>query len=134
MNYLDVTKSYTEDVMQNSHKVKLNDKVFTDNKTGIQYIVDDKHVRFKPSKNEMEIANWIARILGGKIEINPKISEPPNIEVPDYYYNNKRLDLKEINGNGKNTIDTAIKSKREQADSFILDIKDKCINVNRRVL
>lgn len=37
-----------------------------------------------------------------------------------------RLDLKEINGNGKNTIDTAIKSKRDQANNFILDIKEKC--------
>ena len=58
--------------------------------------------------------------------MNPKVSEPESVKVPDYYYKNMRLDLKEINGNGKNTIDTAIKNKKEQADNFILDIQNKC--------
>lgn len=71
----------------------------------------------------MNVAEWLKNNFGGEIEINPRISEPANVKVPDYYFRNKRFDLKEINGNGKNTIDTAIKSKKEQADNFILDIK-----------
>ena len=123
IQFLDVTKEWTEKATPNSNEIKLNNKVFIDNKTNKKYIVDNKHVIFKPSKNEMNVAEWLKNNFGGEIEINPRISEPANVKVPDYYFRNKRFDLKEINGNGKNTIDTAIKSKKEQADNFILDIK-----------
>lgn len=123
IQFLDATKEWTEKATPNSNEIKLNDKVFIDNKTNKKYIVDNKHVIFKPSKNEMNVAEWLKNNFGGEIEINPRISEPANVKVPDYYFRNKRFDLKEINGNGKNTIDTAIKSKKEQADNFILDIK-----------
>lgn len=123
IQFLDVTKEWKENSTPNSNEIKLNDKVFIDNKTNKKYSVDNKHVIFKPSKNEMNVAEWLKNNFGGEIEINPRISEPANVKVPDYYFRNKRFDLKEINGNGKNTIDTAIKSKKEQADNFILDIK-----------
>lgn len=123
IQFLDVTKEWKENSTPNSNEIKLNDKVFVDNKTNKKYSVDNKHVIFKPSKNEMNVAEWLKNNFGGEIEINPRISEPANVKVPDYYFRNKRFDLKEINGNGKNTIDTAIKSKKEQADNFILDIK-----------
>lgn len=123
IQFLDVTKEWKENSTPNSNEIKLNDKVFIDNKTNKKYGVDNKHVIFKPSKNEMNVAEWLKNNFGGEIEINPRISEPANVKVPDYYFRNKRFDLKEINGNGKNTIDTAIKSKKEQADNFILDIK-----------
>lgn len=123
IQFLDATKEWTEKATPNSNEIKLNDKVFIDNKTNKKYIVDNKHVIFKPSKNEMDVAEWLKKNFGGEIEINPRISEPENVKVPDYYFRHKRFDLKEINGNGKNTIDTAIKSKKEQAENFILDIK-----------
>lgn len=126
MNYIDITTDWKENATPNSHKIKLNNKDFIDNKTNIAYKVDNKHVIFKPSKNEQKVADWLENTLGGELEMNPRISNPPNIKIPDYYFRGMRFDLKEINGNGKNTIDTAIKSKKEQADNFILDIQEKC--------
>lgn len=126
MNYQDITTNWKENATPNSHEIKLNDKEFIDNKTKIAYRVDNKGVTFKPSKNEQNVANWLKNTLGGEIEMNPRISNPPNVKVPDYYFRGMRFDLKEINGNGKNTIDTAIKSKKEQADNFILDIQENC--------
>ena len=134
MRYLDVTREFLKKATPNSHKIKFNNKTFIDNKTNIKYIVDGKHIKFNPSKKEIEIAEWIEGILGGKIEINPKISEPAKIRVPDYYYKGMRLDLKDINGNGKNTLDTALKSKKEQADNFIFDITEKCKLDNQKIL
>lgn len=113
MAYLDLTKQILKKSVSNNHKIKYNNKIFIDNISNKKYIVDNKHVKFEPSKKEIEIANWMNKILGGQLELNPKILETPNIKVPDYYYNGMRLDLKEIKGNGKNTIDTAIKSKKE---------------------
>lgn len=130
----DVTKEWIQNATPGSHEIKLNDKEFIDNNTNIKYKVDNKHVVFKPSDNEKNVAEWLKNKLGGEIEINPRIEEPPNIKVPDYYFRKMRLDLKEINGNGKNTIDTAIKSKRDQSNNFILDIKDKCKLENAEIL
>ena len=45
-----------------------------------------------------------------------------NIETPDYIINGEKFDLKEIYGNGKNTLDTAISKKRNQSTNFIFDI------------
>lgn len=126
MQYKDVTDEYIKNAAPNNHKIKFNDKTFIDNKTNKEYIVDGKHVKFEPSEKEKEVAKWLEKTLGGKVEVNPKILEPPDIKIPDYYYNGLRLDLKEIKGNGKNTIDTAVKSKKEQADNFIIDITDNC--------
>lgn len=125
-NFVDVTVEWKENAKPNSHKIKLNNKIFIDDKTNIKYEVDNKHVIFKHSQNEKDVAEWLKCTLGGEIEINPRISDPPNVKISDYYFRGMRLDLKEINGNGKNTIDTAIKSKRDQANNFILDIKEKC--------
>ena len=126
-------QEHIENTKSNSNKIKYNDKIFVDNKTNLEYIVDGKHVKFEPSEEEREMAEWIERTLGGNLELNPKILEPENVKVPDYYYNGLRLDLKKIKGNGKNTIDTAIKAKREQADNFIIDITEECNLDNEEV-
>lgn len=125
-NFVDITTEWKESATPNSHEIKLNNKSFIDNRTNTNYKVNNKHVIYKPSENEQNVAKWLKNTLGGEIEINPRISDPPNVKIPDYYFRGMRLDLKEINGNGKNTIDTAIKSKKDQANNFILDIKEKC--------
>lgn len=44
------------------------------------------------------------------------------IKTPDYMIGDKKFDLKEISGNGKNTLDSAIKKQEKQAENFIFDI------------
>lgn len=44
------------------------------------------------------------------------------IKTPDYMIRDKKFDLKEISGNGKNTLDSAIKKQEKQAENFIFDI------------
>ncbi len=61
-------------------------------------------------------------MLGGQINIIPRINEPSGIKTPDYIINNERFDLKEISGNGKNTLEDAIKKKEKQSENFIFDI------------
>lgn len=96
-----MTEKYLRNATSNSHKIKYNDKKFIDNKTNIEYSVDGKHVKFEPSLEEKEVAEWIAKTLGGKIELNLKILEPEKTKVPDYYYNDLRFDLKKIKENEK---------------------------------
>lgn len=134
LQFSDVTEEWKQNATPGSHEIKFNNKDFIDNKTKTQYKVDNKHVIFNPSENEKNVAEWLKDKLGGEIEINPRISEPPNIKVPDYYFRKMRLDLKEINGNGKNTIDTAIKSKQDQSNNFILDITEKCKLENSEII
>ncbi len=52
----------------------------------------------------------------------PRINFPEKIETPDYLWNNEYWDLKVIISNSKNTIDSSIKKKKNQACNFILDI------------
>lgn len=61
-------------------------------------------------------------LFGGKINLIPVVLEPKGIQTPDYIVNENKFDLKEISGNGKNTLDTAISKKKKQSDNFIFDI------------
>ena len=57
------------------------------------------------------------------VEYLPNISEDDSIKLGDYKINNKDVwELKTIRGNGKRTLDTAVKDKKEQANIFILDL------------
>lgn len=88
---------------------------------GTKYFVDGKNVVLDYSVKEKEIAELIANKFGLEVQLNPKIHNPKNISCPDYLLNGIAYDLKEITSTGKNNIDTAIKSGKKQAKSFVLD-------------
>lgn len=126
MNYQDITNKY-----KRKHKYKLiKQNYFIDDK-GAKYIVDGKYVLLKTTNNEIEIANILGLIFGGRVKLIPVVLHPKGIQTPDYIINNKKFDLKQIKGNGKNTLDTAINKKKKQSDNFVFDISNSKMKVNQ---
>ena len=117
INYKDITSNFIQ-----SKKYKVKEQQYYKDEQGNKYKVDGKKVVITPSKREKEVANMLGKIYGGQVNIIPRVNEPANIKTPDYIVNNQRFDLKEIEGNGKNTLDGAIKKQKRQANNFIFDI------------
>lgn len=88
---------------------------------GIKYFVDGENVVLDYSKTEEKIAHQIANMFGVEVKLNPKIQKPKGIPAADYMINGVAYDLKEIEKDGNNNIDTAVKSARRQASNFVLD-------------
>lgn len=108
---LDNTKEY--DVTEQQY--------YIDNK-GTKYNIDGKNVRIKANTKEREVAKLLGQLYGQPVSLIPVVLNPQGIKTPDYIVNGQKFDLKEILGNGKNTLDTAISKKKKQADNFIFDI------------
>ena len=117
MKYQDITEQYTS---KKKYQIK-KQKYFIDD-DGTKYNVDGKHVIFKPTQREIEVAELLGQAIGGRINIIPRINKPCGIKTPDYIINNERFDLKEIIGSGKYVIEGNIKKKNKQANNFIIDL------------
>lgn len=73
--------------------------------------------------NEVSVAKWIRDYLHLDVEYLPNISEDDGLKLGDYKINNKDVwELKTIRGNGKRTLDSAVKDKKDQANIFIFDL------------
>lgn len=73
--------------------------------------------------NEVSVAEWIRDYLHLDVEYLPNISEDDGLKLGDYKINNKDVwELKTIRGNGKRTLDSAVKNKKDQANIFIFDL------------
>ena len=88
----------------------------------------------KTTQEEKEIANILGQTLGGKVKLVPVVLEPKGIQTPDYIINNKKFYLKQIIGNGNNTLDTAINKKRKQSDNFVFNITKTEMSMEQAVL
>lgn len=119
-SYREVTKKWIDSAIPNSHRIK-NREYFEDEK-GRRYYVDGKNVVLDYSRKEKEIALWLEKTFGGELYMIPRVNSPEGIATPDYLFRNDYWDLKEIFGNSKHTLDTAIKKKKNQANNFIFDI------------
>lgn len=106
--------------------VKNPGKVFY--KDGQRYEIDGHHVKFEPSQHEREIAEVLAEQMHDRVILQPKVEHPPGIRMPDYVIDGKGYDLKSISGNGKNTLDNAVKDKKGQATNFVLDITNFAVS------
>lgn len=124
--YKDVTKEWLDKATPNSHKV-LDRKYFKYDE--IKYKVDGKNVVLDYSDKEKEIAIWLENIFGGEIFMLPRINNPKGIETSDYLFRNEFWDLKEIIGNGKHTLDSAIKKKKNQSQNFIFEISSSKMSI-----
>ena len=87
-----------------------------------KYFVNDKN-KIIHEFNEVPVAEWIRDRLHLDVEYLPNIAEDDSVKLGDYKINNKEIwELKTIEGNGKRTLDTAVKNKKNQANIFILDL------------
>ena len=117
VKYEDITHEFIE---PKEYEIK-EQQFFIDSK-GIKYDVDGKHVIIKLTEREKEVANILGKLYGGQVNLVPVVLYPKETQTPDYIINNTKYDLKDIFGNGKNTLDTAINKKRKQSNNFIFDI------------
>lgn len=117
MKYQDITNQY---ITKKNYQIR-KQKYFVSDE-GIKYNVDGKHVLLKTTKYEKEIANLLGQVFGGKVNLIPVVLQPKGVQTADYIINNKKFDLKQILGNGRNTLDTAINKKKKQSNNFIFDI------------
>lgn len=100
--------------------VKNPGKVFY--KDGKRYEIDNHYVKFEPSIQEREIAEVLAEHMHERVILQPKINFPKGVRMPDYIIGGEGYDLMTITGGGKNTLDSAVKRKKGQANNFVLDI------------
>lgn len=120
-NYVDVTEEWLRESTPNSYKVE--DQLYYEH-GGVKYEVDGRKVVLDYSKKEREVAEWLENTFGGEIKMIPRVNYPEGIKTPDYIFRGIIFDLKEINGSSVRTIDDSVKSNREQATNFILELKN----------
>ena len=118
--FVDVTKNWYPNAKPNSHPVQDLDEYVAN---GVTYKVDGRNVQLQYTSHEKEIAELLAREVGGEIYMVPRVNNPQGISTPDYLFNGKGYDLKTIgNTTGKNPLFNRIKKAKGQARNFILDI------------
>ena len=87
---------------------------------GESFKVDGKKVLLDYTEHEKEIAEIIAKESGKKVEMVPRVTFPQNVQTPDYLIDGVKFDLKTPTGQGKNTLYGMVKSKKKQANNFII--------------
>lgn len=128
--YYDVTNAWIDTSKPNSHKIVVA-KSYTHD--GIRYKVDGKKVVLDYSLEERNIAEWLESTFGGKIKINPRINEPEGIKTSDYFFRDKKWDLKTINGNSSQVLYHAIYKKKTQSNNFIFDITKSKLSIEEAI-
>ncbi len=117
LKYEDVTDQYI-----NKKRYQLKKQKYFIAEDGTKYIVNGKQVKLEPSIEEIETAELLGKMYGGKVKLIPKVTLVDNIETPDYIVNNEKFDRKGINGSSKTGIYNRIHNKPKQADNFVIDI------------
>lgn len=121
VKYTDITYKTLKNGKQ---EYKLVEQQYFTDENGTKYNIDGKNVTIKANEKERMVANLMGETYGGEIKLVPVVLNPKGIKTPDYIINGEKFDLKEIFGNGKNTLDTAISKKKEQSTNFIFDISN----------
>lgn len=121
-NYRDVTDNWYPDAVPGSHEVR-DLQEYTAN--GVTYTVDGDNVILAYNSHEKDVANVLAKDVGGEIFMVPKVDKPDGVPTPDYLFHGRKYDLKTLEPSaGKNTIVHRVKSsvQKKQADNFIIDV------------
>lgn len=117
--YVSVTNEWLKSF---SSKAKVLEQTFWE-ENGVRYTLDDPNVNLNPSKSEYHVARWITKNLGKDITLVPTVSgKYVGVRTPDYLINGERFDLKELEGNGKNTVDTRVHKSKGQTENFIFEL------------
>ena len=126
--YIDITDNWYPDAVPNSHKIE--DVYEYHAPDGNVYIVNNKNIKFNPSKREREVAELLEKMVGGPLKILPKITQPENVKTPDYIFNGETYDLKSPTGSSKSTCYSNVKAAKGQAKKVILDITKTTLTLN----
>lgn len=122
--YLSVKKEW----LKHSGNGSVSDMIYWEHE-GTKYHVDGKHVALDYSAKEKEVAEWLAKKFGVKVQMVPKVNYPLGIPTPDYLINgSSRFDLKEIKGTGKNVVDNNMRKSKKQANNFVLELLNSDIS------
>lgn len=125
-NYMDITGKWHPDAEPNSHPVRDLDKYVVD---GVTYKVDGRNVQLDYKPHEKEIAELLAREVGGEVFMVPRVNNPQGVSTPDYIFNGKAYDLKTLSKEAtENTIFNRVKKARKQAHNFIIDVSDTTLS------
>lgn len=132
-------KTQYEDITDNilskgNQNFKVEEQQYFVSEDGKKYSIDNKNVKIKANKKERQVAELLGKTYGGQVYLVPVVLNPKEIKTPDYIINGNKFDLKEIFGNGKNTLDTAISKKKKQATNFIFDISKTEMKTNQAII
>ncbi len=128
IEYKDITNDFIK-----ARRYKVKEQQYYQDEQGNKYNLDNKNVKIKANEKERKVAELLGKTYGGNIELVPVVLNPKGIKTPDYMINGKKFDLKEIFGNGKNTLDTAISKKKKQSNNFIFDISQTKMNEDEAI-
>lgn len=92
---------------------------------GNEYTLLGKDVVKDTDPANETIARWWIKKFGGNVKINPKVNKPEGVKSADFTIDETLVELKTINGSGKNTIYDAIHDSGKQAEIYILDITEQ---------
>lgn len=120
----DATEEWYYHAKPNSHKVEVATakemREITERKYGEQNRIVFDYASI--SQREKEVAEFLERTFGGEIKLLARIDNPDGMKMADYLFHGELLDLKEIMGNGKNSVYNRIKDSLAQSRSFVVDI------------
>ena len=122
--YADITGNWYPDATPGSHPVQ---DLHTYTAGGVTYRVDGHNVVLDYSPHEKEIAELIAREVGGEICMVPRVNNPQGVSTPDFLFHGKGYDLKTITSEGKKILYDRISKKKNQATNFIFDLSDSAL-------
>ena len=96
----------------------------------VTYKVDNKHVVLDNTEHEKEIAKIVSETTGEMVQMVPRVVYPQKVSTPDYIIDNRKYDLKEPIGSGKNVLYNMVHKKKSQANNFIFDITNCPLNLD----
>lgn len=131
LEYEDITNNI---LGKTDKKFEVKEQQYFVSEDGKKYSIDNKNVKIKANTKERQIAKLLGKTYGGQVNLVPVVLNPKGVKTPDYILNGNKFDLKEIFGNGKNTLDTAISKKKKQATNFIFDISKTEMNTNQAII
>lgn len=71
---------------------------------------------------EKKTAEVLRKAYNTDVIINPRITYPQNVSNADYTIFDEKYDMKEITGNGKDTLRDGVKKKKAQASNFVFEV------------
>ncbi len=121
--YIDRTKEWVASFEKNTPLV-IDAQEYTD-ENGVNYKIDGKNVFLEYDNDEYETGQLLSRATGEKVQMCPVVrGKIRGVSTPDFLVgeNKERWDRKGLLGAGKDAIRDNIKSKKAQADHFVIDV------------
>ena len=99
----------------------------------MKYILLMKKCCIKLFSKRKNIALWFSAKFGKTVFMNPKINFPKGINTLDYTIDGESWDLKCLGKNAKSNkraVDNLLKTSKNQAANFIIDITETLLSEN----